>query len=702
MAWQEDRPTISVGNIQGKVVIDGLLNESDWTRAPSTDKLVTIEPIQGGQPSGITEVKVIASEKELIIGVICIDPDPARIVSYSKLRDTDLRNEDHVRIVIDAFQDGQSGYIFAVNANGARYDALVSNRGESENKDWDAVWEAGVTRNIDGWSLEIKIPIQSIAFKKGLKEWGFNIERRIQRFQETIRWANARIDQWFIQTSRAGLITGLPDFTYGVGLNIRPSITAKVIKEANVKTDYSAKPSLDVSQRLGPNALATVTFNTDFAETEVDTKQTNLTRFPLFFPEKRAFFLEGADIFEFGLGLNREVIPFFSRRIGTYEGNQIPIVAGGKINGRFGNTAMGGIVMHTQDFENLDDSVFVDQSTTGVIRIKQNILKESSFGVIGTYGDPSGRYDNWMSGADFTYQTTSFRGNKNFLVGGWGLFAENETTIGDQSAFGVKLDYPNDLWDIALSYMRAGDGFKPALGFVPRNGVNFYRVGITYGPRPSWKWLRQMRNQFFSTLYTDLNGDWQSYRVFTAPINWRLESGDRVEVNANPTGEVLTEPFEIADSVTIPVGSYHFMRYRLEAQLAAKRKLNGQLTWWFGTFFNGNLDQLEASMNWNPLAILTFELGAVHNIGRLPEGNFKQTLVGFRVRLNVTPDLQINSFVQYDTDRDELGLNSRLHWIFHPQGDFFMVYNYNASTLNDNLNLINNQLQLKLRYSFRM
>ena len=381
-------------------------------------------------------------------------------------------------------------------------------------------------------------------------------------------------------------------------------------------------------------------------------------------------------------------------------GTEVPIAAGGKINGRIGKTSFGGLTMRSREVD-LNDGV-LPASTTGVIRVKQNVLKESSVGFIGTFGDPQGGVNSWTSGLDFTYQTTRFKGDKNFLVGVSGMYANRPDLEGDQSAFTFKADYPNDIWDIALTYLRIGDAFDPALGFVPRKGINSMRAGLTYAPRPSWKWLRQMRNQLFMTYITDLQGDWESYRVFTAPINWRLESGDRVEINYMPRGERLVEPFEISDGVAIPEGEYHFNRYRLEAELAAKRKFNGQLTWWFGTFYEGRLNEFEASINWNPTKILTFEFIGNHNIGRLPFGDFEQTLLGVRVRFNASPDLQLNSFIQYDTDTKSLGINARVHWIYHPQGDLFLVFNHNTFNGLDRWELLNEQVLLKARYNFRL
>ena len=384
----QERPSLESGTIAGQIRIDGRLTEMEWSSAPYTENLKTIVPVEGGEPTNLTRVQVIADEKSIVFGIRCEDDNPKGIVRFAKLRDIDLEEEDHVRIVIDPFLDGQSGYIFAVNANGARYDALVSNRGESENTSWDAVWEARTTIDESGWSLEIRIPIQSINFKRGLDTWGFNIERRIQRNQESIRWTNIRRDQWLIQTSRAGFITGLPDFDYGIGMNIRPSLAGNITQTGAATTPkLGFQPSLDANQRLGPNVLATFTVNTDFAETDVDTRQTNLTRFPLFFPERRSFFIEGSDIFEFGFGTgSRTVLPFFSRRIGLYRGNAVPILGGAKINGRMGKTAFGGLALRTGRLETPDDTL--DATNMSVIRVRRNVLKESSVGMIASVGDP--------------------------------------------------------------------------------------------------------------------------------------------------------------------------------------------------------------------------------------------------------------------------------------------------------------------------
>jgi Domain of unknown function (DUF5916) len=699
-AENADRPRLQVGTLSGEVRLDGLLDEPAWLSAPVIADLVMVEPREGSSPSFPTEVRVLADPRSLVFGIRSHDAEPAKIVSFTKERDGDFELEDHVAVVLDTFADERSGYVFAVNPGGARFDALVQPGGEDVDKSWDGEWEAATRRDEGGWTAEIRIPLSTLMFKNDLAEWGFNVQRRIQRLQETDRWASARQDYGLFLVSQAGRLGGLPRFDLGLGLGIRPALVGGFQNPApGAATDGTFEPSLDVTKRLGTNVLASLTVNTDFAETEVDTRQTNLTRFPLFFPEKRTFFLEGADIFAFGAGITGEtLLPFFSRRIGLVEGQEVPILAGLKATGRAGGTNFGALVVRTRE----EDAV-APAATMAVVRAKQNVLAESRVGFIATAGDPLGRPGSWELGADFTYQTSHFRGNKSFNAGVWALATDREDLSGyrERTAFGLKLDYPNDLWDCYLIYRRIGDGFDPSLGFVPRRGINAYDSGCTYAPRPKGSFIRQMFHEFYPSLTTDLGGRWESYRVFIAPVNWRLESGDRFEVNVVPTGERLTEPFEVVTGVTIPEGSYHWLRYRVEVQSAAKRRLAGQATWWFGGFYTGTLHQILLEGSWTPSPLVTFLMNAEHDIGRLEEGAFDLTLIGTKIRLNLSPDLQLNSFLQYDTEDRTFGTNTRLRWTFHPRGDFFLVYNHNLRELDDRWRRDSNELLAKVQYTFR-
>ncbi|MGQ0643018.1 MAG: DUF5916 domain-containing protein [Gemmatimonadaceae bacterium] len=699
------RPALRVGTASG-ITLDGRVDEPAWLGADSIAQLTQIEPNEGTVPAGRTVIRVLAEAAAIIVGIRADDPEPDRITSFARDRDASLDNEDHIRLVLDTYLDGRSGYVFSVNPNGARYDALVANQGEGQTADWDALWEAATARTPAGWSVEIRIPVRSLLFRRGLTTWAFNVQRRIQRRLETDRWASPDRDVKFNLTSRAGLLTDLPSFDLGVGLSVRPSLTAGGgIPGPAGRWRDEADVSLDATQRIGANSLASLTLNTDFAETEVDTRRTNLTRFPLLFPEKRTFFLEGSDIFDFGLGLS-DPYAFFSRRIGLLGGREVPLDVGLKLNGREGGTNAGALVVRTGELDTLGTD-----NTMAVVRVKQNVLRESSVGAMFTAGDAIGRGGSWTGGADLTYQTSHFRGDKNFLVGVWGLAMDRGGLDGRRHALGAKIDYPNDLWDVALTYRWVGENFDPSLGFVPRRAAQIVNFNVNFVPRPQRPILglkvRSMLNEFLNTLVTDLDGKWESYRIFLAPINWRFESGDRFEFNYVPVGERLVESFEIADSVVIPPGSYHWKRWRLEHNFASKRKLSGQITWWFGDFYTGVLDEIAVTGAWKPSSLFILEFNATRNVARLAQGNFTQQVIGTRARVNVSPDLQVNSYLQYDNATHSFGTNTRVRWTFSPVGDAFLVYNHNVNQLRDVLDrhrgwrFASNQLLVKVQYAFR-
>jgi hypothetical protein len=711
------RTSLRVGS-GGNIRLDGDLREPAWQTVDSIATLTQVEPTEGAAPTARTVVRVMTTGDAIVFGIRAENPPGVGLVAFARQRDAVLDSEDHVKLVLDTYLDGRSGYVFAVNPYGARYDALVANQGAEEDANWDAVWEAATARIANGWSAEIRIPLKSLLFRRGLSQWGFNVQRRIQRLQETDRWASPQHNYKVTHVSRAGVLTGLQAFDLGMGLSVRPAVSASTGRPApNAKTEGDAELSLDATQRLGANTLASLTVNTDFGETEVDTRRTNLTRFPLVFPEKRTFFLEGSDIFAFGLGTDDDVRPFFSRRIGLLNNVEVPLNAGLKVNGREHGTNFGALVVRTGDADAPPIDSLPTANTMGALRIKQNVLHESSIGLIATVGDPVGRSNSWLIGPDLTYQTSRFRGNKNFLVGVWGLAMDREELTGRKRAWGGKIDYPNDIWDIAFTYKWLGDGFDPSLGIVPRPNVQMINFSANFQPRPKHPILglhvRQMFNEFENTLVADLNGKWESYRIFMAPVNWRLESGDRFEFNVVPVGERLTAPFEIADGVVIDPGSYHWTRFRLEGGLASKRKLSGQLTWWLGDFYTGRLDELSLTASWKPSPLFIVELNGTRNTGRLPEGDFTQEVVGTRFRVNFSPDLQLNSYLQYDNESDTFGTNTRFRWTFSPLGDLFVVYNHNVarelvagdvpatSVDRRRWGFLSNELLIKVQYAFR-
>jgi len=693
-----EKPTLRCGTLPENFKLDGRLDDPAWAATDAVDNITMIDPVEGGVPSGRTIIRVLADTKTIVIGIDCEDPDPSGIVSYSVARDSGLRDEDHVKIVFDTYGDGRNGFVFSVNPSGARYDGLVAGRGEYENRNWDGIWEAKTARHNKGWSVEIRIPIATLTFKQGLDAWGFNVQRRIQRLLETARWSNPRRDFKVTHTRHAGRLVGLPEFDLGVGLSVRPALVGGFEKPSRDEDrDFDSDLSLDITQKLGPNLLSLLTINTDFAETEVDSFRTNLTRFPLFFPEKRSFFLEGNEVFDFGLGIHREAMPFHSRRIGLVDGDEVPLRFGAKVYGQVGDTNIGILGVNMDD----EDGV-APETNMGVVRVSQNILEESSVGFIATRGDPTGRRGAWTFGSDFVYQTSEFMGDKNFLAGIWGITTDRDDIESDRrSAAGFKIDYPNDLWDIAVIYKRVGEDFDPSLGFVPRTGINKYVAKAEFMPYSDLDFLRQTSHQVYASYVTGIGNPWESYYLSFSPLELEFESGDQVGINISREGENLPEEFDISDDVTIAEEAYEWTRYSVGAESASKRTVAGEASWEFGRFYDGRLDTYEASLVWNPAPLVTLFLVGERNVVRLDDGSFTEDVYGSRLRFNFSPDMVLSSFLQWDTEDDAIGTNTRFQWSITPESNLYFILNYNWNRIDRHWKRESYKSQIKVEYTFR-
>jgi hypothetical protein len=696
-----------------RIRLDGRLTETEWENADSIGNLTEVEPKQGGKPAGRTVVRVLASPTGVVIGFHCQE-DTSLMYAVSKARDIELDEEDNVLIVLDTFGDDRSGFVFAVNPLGSQFDGIITANGLDVNSKWDTVWEAGVARDSTGWSGEIRLPIQSLSFKNGLDRWGMNFERHVQNSQETSRWSGAKLDFEIFQMSQAGVLKGLPKFDQGVGLTVRPAHVRRfVMEDPGEGRDTEGDVSLDITQKLGPNLNGMLTVNTDFAETEVDQRQTNLSRFDILFPEKRSFFVDGADIFEFGQGLDLEdanLLPFYSRRIGIFtpegedEGVEVPIRGGGKIQGRVGNTNVGALVVGTGTVEDLP----LTNTEMGVVRLQQNVLSESSIGLIATSGDPLARR-SWTAGADFTYRTSSFRGDKNLQAGLWGAQVSRDDLDDDRMAYGGRIAYPNDLLNLEATYYRVGDDFDPSLGFVQRTGHVFYGAA-SLSPRPLNSPVRVFSTGASYFLNERNEGGLESYVGSLTPIEFEFTSGDGVSAVVEAEGENPEEAFDVFDSpektVILQPGEYHWTRYGLEGTLAPQRRLSGSVAWSTGGFYGGHLHTIETDLALRVHPILTFQLTSEWNDARLPEGDFTQYLYSLFTEFKPYPVFQITNTLQYDNESRELGSSFRMRWSFHPQGDVFVVFNQNLvrsfGEKKDRWLMESDELTNKIQFNFRL
>ncbi len=695
---------VTARHSRGPIHLDGRLNEPAWSDAGVIADLVQQSP-HPGQPTPFkTEVRVLVVRETLYFGFLCRDPDPDGIAIHSMQRDGEFRGDDSVSIVLDTYGDRRTGYLFQINAAGARADGLIYDP-EHPSYDWDGIWDARTARTKDGWSAEIQIPARTLNFRQGLKSWGLNLERSVARERITLRWISPTLDSFLVDLSRAGSLSGLAELKQGRGLEFSPYLIGKMTDAfAPDGRAWHGTGGGDFTWRITPQLAAVVTVNTDFAETEVDTRQVNLTRFPLFFPEKRTFFLEGANQFEFGLGMGEAFIPFFSRRIGLLEDRQIPINAGIKLNGRVGRWNVGVLDVETRE------TAIAPGTNLFAGRVSYDLTKKFRVGTILTNGDPTGLEENSLVGFDAVWRTSSFRGNKNLFIGGWTAFSAGDIPQGRRTGWGFKVDYPNDLWDCRAVLNDFGDALEPALGFLPRPGTRQYDTGCSFSPRPAKDgplgWIRQAGIRSFYSRVDNLDGINESWRFFTEPVSIELESGENFEFNWAPQYELLVEPFEITPGLEIPPGPYRFTRWSVEAQSSRHRPWQIGTEGGFGTFYSGHLTQWESFARWtSPKGRWQVGVELENNFGRLREGNFVQRLWMSRFAFALNPNVVLTSFVQYDTESQTAGTNTRLRWTFKPGRDLFVVWNRGWQRLltRPELTLIPDSefLAIKLRWTFR-
>jgi hypothetical protein len=673
------------------------MSESDWQEAVPIGPLTQREPIEGQPPAEPTDVRILFDDNFLYIRVVCYEKHPRGIISTQLIRDANLDVDDRITIVLDPFFDHRNGFFFQVNPSGARSDGQISNNAQNLSRDWDGIWDVVVTRSKDAWTAEFAIPFKTLRFRPDQPVWGFNVERQIKHLFETDRWAAARVTSWIGNLADAGQLTGLESVRQGRGLDVRPYISG-----GEDTGDRQFTGGVDVFKNLTPNVNASVTVNTDFAETEADIRQVNLTRFPLFFPEKRAFFLEGNGVFDVaGLAGRTDLIPFFTRRIGLHgdeeTGGQVPIGAGVKLVGRQTDYNIGVLDVETRD---LPDGTLARQNLFAA-RVSRNLFEQSWVGAIVTNGNPDGTGSNTLLGADARFATSKFRGSKNLALD---LFIErtDDQVLGKDYAAGFGLSYPNDRWDLFLNSTQIGNNFQPALGFVPRTGIRTTNARLAFQPRPQ-KWgIRQFFFEFEPQYITNLGNKLENWRLFIAPFNIRTESGEHLEWNVIPEFEHLDTLFGIYPGVVLPIGSYRWHRYRVEANTATKRRWVVDFAYWWGGFYDGTRKQTGLGVTFKPDAHLSVALRADRNDITLVEGRFYTQVLTAHVDYNFTPNVSWQNLEQYDNESRILSFQSRFRWILKPGNDLFFVVNQGwVKTFDGPFYEWFGRTSSKLQYTFR-
>jgi hypothetical protein len=696
-----ERPTARATPTSAAIKVNGQLDEPAWAAAVPIGRLMQREPEENVAATEETDIRVLYTPSTLYFGILCRDRTPKAIVSTRLTRDADIESDDAVMVVLDPFFDQRNGFFFAVNPAGARVDGQISNNSEHLSTDWDGIWEASSRVTADGWVAEIAIPFKTLRFKPGQTVWGLNVERMIKRRNESDRWATPLRDSWVTNLSQAGRLEGIEGINQGRGLDIRPYVSG-----GEEGSDGKLQAGIDVFKNLTPNLNASVTVNTDFAETEADTRQVNLTRFPLFFPEKRAFFLEGAGVFDIAATNEESVIPFFSRRIGLLEGHEVPILVGTKIVGRQSDYNIGLLDVQTRGVDDFGDEEGrrLDSQNLLAARVSRNIFRQSWIGGIVTHGNPAGTGQNTLLGADIRLATSEFKGNKNLSTSAFFLRTDDGASGKVDYALGGNIDYPNDLWDVSFGWRQIGDDFNPALGFVPRQGIRRISPGAAFKPRPGRWGIRQFEFQVEPVWVSDLHNVVQTWEVFSAPFNAEFESGDRVEFNAMPQYERLTEPFEIVDGVEIPPGEYRMNRWGVQAETADKRPLIVEASCFWGGFYTGTRRDIELGVTVKPSAHIFVSVQYEQNDVSLAEGDFRVHVATLAADYNFSPNVAWANLLQYDSESRVLGVQSRFRWIIKPGSDLFLVINrgWYRNEWDNRYERRYDKASVKLQYTFRL
>ncbi len=669
--------------VTSEIVIDGSLDEAPWIQAPKIGDLVQRIPEVGAMPTEKTEVTLLYDKDNLYIGVMCYDSEPQRVLASEMARDASLRADDRLEIVLDTFRDQSNAFYFSTNPAGALVDGLVFANGETNN-DWDAIWIVRTEQTDEGWSAEFAIPFKTLSFPAGETVWGFNISRTIQRKLEENRWTGARFQTQFFQISEAGEIRNLEGLTQGVGLDIRPFVAGRWLhRTANGDDAVVGKPGLDLFYNITPSLKLSVTANTDFGETEVDARQINLTRFSIFFPEKRSFFLQDVGVFNFATtGIDppggipdtgAEVFPFFSRKIGLLGGQEVPINYGAKLTGRVGRTEIGMLDVRTREVSNVDaKNVFVG-------RIKQNFLEQSYVGAIVTGGNPASPLSSSTIGVDMRLATSNFLGSdQNIVLNAFGLTSNNEGVSENNSSYGFGAQYPNDKFAAQILWREIQENFDPAIGFVQRSNVRMLRVAGSFNPRPKRSTgIQQMQHDVFYTRFTRLdNGLVETSNLYVTLVDWHLNSGDSLHslFDANVTYERLFEPFEISPGVVLPAGEYRFTPWRIMFMSAQKRRIHGRVGFNFGNFWSGTATVIETALTYKLPPWLSISLNTNQTFASLPQGDFIARIYSAQVNYAVSSFLSLSNLIQFDNRSGNLGVQSRVRWTIEPGNDVFFIF----------------------------
>ncbi len=693
------QPSIKAVMISKAPSIDGKLNDECWANAAKVDQLVQREPNVGQPASEKTNFLICYDANFLYVGIKCFD-DPKKITAKEMARDISLGNDDRIQVILDTYLDHRNGYWFQIGPRGSIGDATISENGAVFNKDWDGLWEGKAHIVADGWEAEMAIPFKTVGFDKNNPNWGIKFIRHIKRKLEMSYWPSANVNSYKFQVSDAGLLEGIHTITQGIGLDISPYVIGGLNTKKDTKNKYMAKAGLDLFYQITPSLKSSLSINTDFAETEVDDRQINLTRFGLLFPEKRDFFLDGSSQFSFGIqgddanSYGKGIIPFFSRRMGLdTNGSPIQINYAAKLTGTINQWNIG--VMHVNDEHTTGNSNF------SVARISRRIGSESSMGVIGTYGNAVSTDENFVGGLDMKLATSKFKGNKNLSLILFGLKSTTKGLSNDDLSWGGTISYPNDFLSFSLGHHEIGKNFVAGMGFVPRTDIKQSYGNIQIGPRPKkWGVLQTLTGVGFNHI-VNFSNVLESRQISYLPLKIRFKSGEEFSYTIHSDYEYLEKPFNIYSTYVIPIGIYNFNRHTVSLVSAGSRNFAGDFSYIWGNFYNGSRKDINVGINYKVAVPLFIGARYKQNDVSLPAGKFITRIYQVYANILFSPQVTFNNYFQYDNNSKTVGVQSRFQWIVKPGNEIILAWTSKLSKPLERYVMDESAVRFKIKYNIR-
>jgi hypothetical protein len=665
------RPVASAAHVTEAPVVDGALDDRMWQAAAPLTGFVQAEPFEGQAGSESTEVRILYDAEAIYVGVVLHDRNPSLIVTTDTRRDAGLGEMDSFQMIFDTFRDQQNGFVFGTNAAGAQYDAQVRDQGD-QTSSWDGSWDVRTQTTETGWSAEFRIPLRTLRYGPAPQTWGVNFFRNIQRTRERTYWAPLPRVYDLGRLSSAGELSGL-NLQTPRNFKLVPYLVGSANRSftPGARTDGNGDFGFDTKFGVTPSLNLDLSYNTDFAQVEVDTQQINLTRFNLRFPEKRPFFLENSGLFSIGKG--NELDLFFSRRIGLdEEGLLVPIKGGGRLSGKVNGFNVGVLNMQT------DDAGARPGNNFSVLRVSRELRSRSGVGAMFVNRTATGnlsRSGDWNRtwGADARLGV-----GEHFTVEGFGARTETPGLGGRDYAYNIDSEYDDGRHRAGFEYGLTGEDFNPETGFLEKeDGYRrfFFRFQETMRQEKIRGWgFREWQPHATYTRYNYIDGGLNDAELHV-DNHWDWENGYRIDTALNGSWEGFRSPFEIYPGVVVPVGEHGGLRFRLVANTDARKWASARLQWEVGRFLTGDQNSPTLQVVLRNSGRLTLDTNWSYRSITLPQGSFHTNLGNARVTYNFSPSVFVQSLLQYNDRTKRWSTNMRFHWLETAGTGLFVVYN---------------------------